>query len=145
MKFIKKRKNLMKSKFINFFQKVILMLYRINDIIKLWDLIIKLPELLSIQEAFIIYIIFIYIYITIYKNNQSKMDGEEIMHKHKEIEKNNSEETKYKAILDNNLKSIINKFIEEGYPDIAKETFIYERDKMREQELEMQKIKNEHT
>ena len=47
-------------------------------------------------------------------------------------------------VLDNNIASITYKFIEEGHPDIAKEIFIYERDKMREQELEMQKIKNEH-
>lgn len=43
MKFIKKRKKLMKSKFIKFFKEVRLMLYIINDIIELWDLIINFP------------------------------------------------------------------------------------------------------
>lgn len=148
MKFIKKRKKLMKSKFIKFFKEVRLMLYIINDIIELWDLIINFLVFSSMQEVLIIFsiilICILYIYFIIYKNNQSKIDIEKIEHNNKVIEKNYIEETKYKIILDNNLTGIIDKFIEKKEYDTAKEVFISERKKMREHELKMQKIKNEH-
>ena len=124
------------------------MLDIINTIINIYNFIIKPYKFIKRKKMLIIFSILLIVYILysipIYESKQYKIDTEEIVHKHKEIEKNNSEETKYKVILDNNLASITYKFIEEGHPDIAKEIFIYERDKMREQELEMQKIKNEH-
>ena len=138
----KKIKNLIISKFANFLKSMVIMLEIINTLINFCNLIIKLAEFTITREEFIIFIIFSIIFIIficisysipIYESKQYKMDTEEIVHKRKEIEKNNSEEIKYKIILDNNLASITHKLIEEGHPDIAKEIFIYERDKMREQ------------
>lgn len=48
----------------------------------------------------------------------------------KRREETKIENIKKQIILDNNLTSITNNFIEKGYPDIAKEIFISERDKI---------------
>lgn len=61
----------------------------------------------------------------------------------KELEKS-LEEIKYKTLLESNLYNIAIKLIEEEKYDEAIKLFTTERDKIREHELKMQKIKNEH-